>query len=70
MLSPIEVESIFNPVFITATNMVIPIETISILTIKNNLETIIMTIIDTTISYSTLAIILTVYSLYKLKKII
>ena len=68
MLSPIEVESIFNPVFITATNMVIPIETISILTIKNNLETIIITIIDTTISYSTLAIMLSVYSLYKFIK--
>ena len=68
MLSPIEVESIFNPVFITATNMVIPIETISLLTIKKKLETIIMTIIDTTISYSTLAIMLTVYSLYKFIK--
>jgi hypothetical protein len=48
--------------------MVIPIETISLLTIKKKLETIIMTIIDTTISYSTLAIMLTVYSLYKFIK--
>ena len=68
MSSPIEIESIFNPVFITETNMVIPIETISLLTIKKKLETIIMTIIDTTISYSTLAIMLTVYSLYKFIK--
>jgi len=69
-------EVIFNPsiapVYFTATNMVIPIGTISLLTIKNNLETKMITmlnIIDSNI-YSIIAIILVVYTLYKLKKFI
>ena len=68
-------EVLFNPsiapVYFTATNMVIPIGTISLLTIKNNLETKMITmlnIIDSNI-YSILAIILIFYTLYKLKKI-
>ena len=69
-------EVIFNPsiapVYFTATNMVIPIGTISLLTIKNNLETKMITmlnIIDSNI-YSIIAIILVIYTLYKLKKFI
>jgi len=74
MTTPIEVEILFNPsispVFITATNMLLPITTISLLQIKNNLETKMTTIIESNIYYSTLAIMLLVYILYKLKKFI
>ena len=70
-------EVLFNPsiapVYFTATNMVIPIGTISLLTIKNNLETkmnTILNIIDSNIYYSIIAIIFVVYTLYKLKKFI
>ena len=61
-----------KPVYFTATNMVIPIGTISLLTLKNNLETKMITmlnIIDSNI-YSIIAIILVIYTLYKLKKFI
>lgn len=57
---------LLRPVFITATNMVLPIDTITI----NNLETIILNIFD---SYLILVVIMgsiVVYNLYKLKKII
>ena len=74
-MSSSNLEVILNPsiapVYFTATNMVIPIGTISLLTIKNNLETKMITmlnIIDSNI-YSILAIILIFYTLYKLKKI-
>jgi hypothetical protein len=55
---------LLRPVFITATNMVLPIDTITI----NNLETIILNIFD---SYLILVVIMgsiVVYNLYKLKK--
>ena len=74
-MSEILLNPIISPVYpyvITATNMVIPISTISLLTIKNNLETKMITmlnIIDSNI-YSILAIILIFYTLYKLKKFI
>jgi len=64
-------EVLFNPsmshVFITATNMLLPIEMIPLLQIKNNLETIMITIFDSNI-YSILAITLVVYTLHKLIK--
>ena len=72
-MSEILLNPIISPVYpyvITATNMVIPISTISLLTIKNNLETkmiSMLNIIDTN-SYSIITIILVVYTLYKLKK--
>jgi hypothetical protein len=50
--------------------MLLPITTISLLQIKNNLETKMTTIIESNIYYSTLAIMLLVYILYKLKKFI
>jgi hypothetical protein len=74
MTTPIEVEVLFNPsispVFITATNMLLPISTISLSTIKNNLKTIMITVIESNIYYSILSITLLVYVLYKLKKFI
>jgi hypothetical protein len=74
MTTPIEVEILFNPsispVFVTATNMLLPISIISLSTIKNNLETIMITVIESNVYYSISAIILLVYILYKLKKFI
>lgn len=70
-MSSLNMESILlRPVYITETNMVIPIGTISLSTIKNNLETIILNIFD---SYLILVVIMgsiVVYNLYKFKKII
>ena len=67
-------EVLFNPsmshVFITTTNMLLPISTISLLQIKNNLEPIMITVIESNIYYSFLAITLVVYTLYKLKNFI
>jgi hypothetical protein len=72
MTTPIEVEVLFNPsispVFITATNMLLPISTISLLQIKNKLETIMITVIESNIYYSFLAITLVVYILHKFIK--
>ena len=65
-MSEILLNPSIRPVFITATNMVLPIDTITI----NNLETIILNIFD---SYLILVVIMgsvVVYNLYKLKKII
>jgi hypothetical protein len=73
-MSSSNLEVLFNPsiapIYFTATNMVIPIGTISLLTIKNNLETKMNTILNIFNSniYSIIAIILAVYTLYKLKK--
>lgn len=57
---------LLRPVYITPTNMVIPIGTVTI----NNLETIMLNIFE---SYLILVVIMgsiVVYNLYKLKKII
>ena len=62
-------EVLFNPVFITATNMVIPITTIPIKNFETKIVSI-LNLINLNIYYSILAIILLVYSLYKLKKFI
>ena len=73
-MSSSNLEVLFNPsiapIYFTATNMVTPIGTISLLTIKNNLETKMNTILNIFNSniYSIIAIILAVYTLYKLKK--
>jgi hypothetical protein len=73
-MSSSNLEVLFNPsiapIYFTATNMVIPIGTISLLTINNNLETKMITILNIFNSniYSIIAIILAVYTLYKLKK--
>ena len=63
-MSEILLNPSIRPVFITATNMVLPIGTLTI----NNLETIILNIFD---SYLILVVIMgsvVVYNLYKLKK--
>jgi hypothetical protein len=68
MSSSIEVEVILNPIvnpfYVTATNMIVHIDTISILVIKNILETIIITIsniFDSNISSTDLKYVVDLY---------
>jgi hypothetical protein len=72
MSSSIEEVIVFTPVYITATNMIVPIGTVSLSTIKNILEPKIITILnifDSNISRLNILVImgfLAVYNLYKL----
>jgi hypothetical protein len=72
MSSSIEEVIVFRPVYITATNMIVPVGTVSLSTIKNILEPKIITILnifDSNISRLNILVImgfLAVYNLYKL----
>lgn len=70
-MSSIEEVIVFRPVYITATNMIVPVGTVSLSTIKNILEPKIITILnifDSYISRLNILVImgfLAVYNLYK-----